>query len=185
MTTARSRMPGPLRGPSRRGRRWWLALIVVVAVGTAGFERCRMPDSAGRETWTVRAVHDGDTVTCHDTAGRAHRIRLLGIDAPEITQPHGPEARSALERKVGHRRVAVEAHGYDRHGRLLGKLWALDRDVNLEMVAEGHAWAFGGFAPDPEFVEAESLARRERRGLWAAASPEEPSRWRAAHPHLP
>lgn len=177
--------PGPPRGRPSRPLSRWFAAMALLALATAVLERCRVPDAAGRETWTVRVVHDGDTVTCHDTAGRAHRIRLLGIDAPEITQPHGPEARSALERKVGHRRVAVEAHGYDRHGRLLGKLWALDRDVNLEMVAEGHAWAFGGFAPDPEFVEAESLARRERRGLWAAASPEEPSRWRAAHPHVP
>ena len=185
MTPARSRMPGPLRGPSRRGRRWWLALIVVVAVATAGLARCRMPDSAGRETWTVRAVHDGDTVTCHDTDGQARRIRLLGIDAPELGQTHGREARAALARKVGERRVGVAARGHDRHGRLLATLWIEERDINREMVAEGHAWAFGGIAPDPDLVEAESSARRERRGLWAESLPEEPAHWRASHPRQP
>lgn len=175
----------PRRGRPSRSRLRWFAAMALLAVATASVERCRVPDAAGRETWTVAVVHDGDTVTCHDTAGRAHKIRLLGIDAPEMTQPHGREARSALERKVGHRRVAVESRGYDKHGRLLGRLWIDERDVDLEMVAEGHAWAFGGFAPDPALVEAESLARRERRGLWAAASPEEPSQWRAAHPHEP
>ena len=159
--------------------------MALVSVAVAAVDRCRIPDAAGRETWTVHVVHDGDTVTCHDTSGRAHKIRLLGIDAPEIKQPHGTLARSALERKVGHRRVAVESRGYDKHGRLLGKLWLDERDVCREMVAEGHAWVFGGIAPDPILVEAESLARRERRGLWAEAGPVEPSQWRAAHPHKP
>ena len=159
--------------------------MAVAAVATAALERCRMPDAAGRETWTVRIVHDGDTVTCHDTAGRAHRIRLLGIDSPEMAQDHGREARGALLRKVGDRRVAVVPRGYDRHGRLLATLWIDDRDVNREMVAEGHAWAFGRIAPDPELVEAEAAARRDRRGLWSAAHPEEPSHWRATHPHQP
>jgi endonuclease YncB( thermonuclease family) len=53
------------------------------------------------------------------------------------------------------------------------------------MVVEGHAWVSGRIAPDPDLVEAESLARRERRGLWADAAAVEPSQWRAAHPWQP
>jgi len=86
---------------------------------------------------------------------------------------------------VAGRRVAVVSRGYDQHGRLLGTLWIDDRDINREMVAEGHAWVFGGISPDPDLVEAESAARRERRGLWAGGHAEEPSQWRAAHPRQP
>jgi len=173
------------RGPKTRWRLWWFAAVALVAVGTAAVERCRIPDAVGRPTWTVRAVHDGDTVTCHDTAGQAHKIRLLGIDAPEVAQPWGRESSQALSRKVAGRRVAVVSRGYDQHGRLLGTLWIDDRDINREMVVEGHAWVSGRIAPDPDLVEAESLARRERRGLWADAAAVEPSQWRAAHPWQP
>ena len=179
------RRPVRPRGLGSRWRPWWFAAVALAAVGTAAVERCRIPDAAGRPTWTVRAVHDGDTVTCGDNEGRSHKIRLLGIDAPEASQAWGRESAAALSRKVAGRRVAVVPRGYDRHGRLLGTLWIDDRDINREMVAEGHAWVFGGIAPAPELVEAESAARRARRGLWAGDHPEEPSHWRAAHPRQP
>lgn len=177
--------PSRRRAPYRRLVPWWFLAVALVAVGTAAFERCRLPDAAGRPTWTVRVVHDGDTVTCHDNEGRAHRIRLLGIDAPEFEQRHGDASRAALARKVGERRVAVESRGFDRHGRLLATLWIDERNINREMVEEGHAWAFGGIAPDPDIVDAEGRARRGRRGLWADDAAEEPSRWRAEHPRHP
>lgn len=179
------RLPGRPRGLPARRRTWWFVAVALAAIGTAAMERCRIPDGAGRPTWTVRTVHDGDTVTCVDPAGGMHRIRLLGIDAPEVSQPWGRESSEALSRKVARRRVAVVPRGHDQHGRLLGTLLIDDRDINREMVAEGHAWVFGGIAPDPDLVEAESAARRERRGLWAADRVEEPSHWRAAHPRQP
>ena len=183
--------PGPRRPsrrpavPPRRGRTAWVVAVVLVALAAAALERCRMPDPAGRPTWTVRVVHDGDTVTCHDTDGRPHRIRLVGIDAPELEQAHGRVARGALARKLAERRVAVASRGFDKHGRLLATLWIDDRDINLEMVEEGHAWVFGGFAPDPELVAAESRARGARLGLWEDGRAEEPAAWRAAHPREP
>ena len=76
----------------------------------------------------------------------------------------------------------MEGAARDQHGRLLGTLWLGDRDVNRELVAEGHAWVFGGFAPDPDLLAAESEARKARRGLWAAPHPLAPQQWRAEHP---
>ena len=179
------RPPNPPHGRPSRWRPWWFAAMAVAAIGTAAVERCRIPDAVSRPTWTVRTVHDGDTVTCVDPQGGLHKIRLLGIDAPEASQAWGRESSQALSRKVARSRVAVVSRGYDQHGRLLGTLWIDDRDINREMVAEGHAWVFGRIAPDPDLVEAESAARRERRGLWAAGLPKEPSDWRAAHPRQP
>jgi len=100
------RRPDRRRGlPSRWS--WWFAAMALAAIGTAAVERCRIPDAVGRPTWTVRTVHDGDTVTCHDTEGGTHKIRLLGIDAPESAQAWGRESSAALSRKVAGRRVAV------------------------------------------------------------------------------
>ena len=37
--------------------------------------------------------------------------------------------------------VTVVSSGYDRYDRLLGRIWLGGRDINPEMVREGHAWA--------------------------------------------
>ena len=49
-------------------------------------------------------------------------------------------------------------------------------------VAEGWAWAFGGFSPAEDLVAAEAAARRDRRGLWAEPRPMSPAEWRRLHP---
>lgn len=179
----RYRLPPPPPGLPRRLRVWYtLAAAVVAAVVTATAPMCPVTDGQGRPAWRVEAVNDGDTVTCIDAAGKQVRIRLVRIDAPELDQPMGREARAALATKLGGGVVRVEGESRDQHGRLLGTLLVGDRDVNREMVAEGWAWAFTGFAEDDDLVAAEAEARRARRGLWSDPQPMPPGRWRELHP---
>lgn len=158
-----------------------MVLAAIASALAAAVSSCPRHDAAGRPLWQVEMVNDGDTVTCVDEAGQTVKIRLQGIDAPEFDQPHGRSARNALEQKLAGRRVRVAGTARDQHGRLLGTLWLDDRNVNRELVAEGHAWVFGGFAPDPDLVNAEEAARRARRGLWASDNPVSPSQWRRDH----
>jgi len=178
----RLHLPPPPPGLPRRLRAWYVAAAAVLTAVVAALPACPVHDAAGRPLWRVETVHDGDTVTCLDAAGGPQKIRLRGIDAPEFGQPHGREAREALAAKLAGGAVRVEGAARDRHGRLLGTLWIGDRDVNRELVAEGHAWVFDGFAPDPAFVAAEAEARKARRGLWALPHPVAPHDWRAGHP---
>lgn len=157
-------------------------MMAVVLIGAAVIRSCPRHDVAGRPLWRVEAVHDGDTVTCVDERGRPRRIRLRGIDAPEHGQPHGDASRRALATKLAGGVVRVEGGDRDQHGRLLGRLRIGDRDLNRELVAEGHAWVFDGFAPGEDLLAAEAEARRHRRGLWSDDRPVEPRQWRAAHP---
>jgi endonuclease YncB( thermonuclease family) len=143
---------------------------------------CPRHDVAGRPLWRVDTVHDGDTVTCIDTEGRPQKIRLVGIDAPEHGQAFGDASRRALAAKLAGGAVRVEGDARDQHGRLLGTLWIDDRNLNHELVAEGWAWAFGGFVEDEDLVSAEAAARRARRGLWAGERPIPPRQWRDSHP---
>jgi endonuclease YncB( thermonuclease family) len=83
---------------------------------------------------------------------------------------------------VAGRPVRVEGDAIDQHGRLLGTLWIEERNLNRELVAEGAAWVFGGFAPDEDLVAAEETARRDRLGLWVDPRPTAPSEWRRLHP---
>ncbi|MFM9010455.1 MAG: thermonuclease family protein, partial [Planctomycetota bacterium] len=81
--------------------------------------------------------------------------------------------------------VRVESHGVDKHGRLLGRLFVGDDDVNRALVASGWAWSFGGFAGDEALEADEERARGARKGLWAGDDPIRPSRWRDLHPSRP
>jgi len=176
-------VPPPPRGMPRRLRVWYtLAAAVLSAVVAATAPYCPATDAQGRPAWRVEMINDGDTVTLLDTAGQRVRVRLVGIDAPELDQPMGRESRAALAAKLTGGIVRVEGDARDQHGRLLGTLRLADRDLNREMVAEGWAWAFTGFAENDDLIAAESAARRGRRGLWADPQPQPPRQWRELHP---
>lgn len=163
-------------------RGWYMLAATIVSAVIAAVPMCPMHDPQGRPLWRVDYVHDGDTVTCIDDANRPQKIRLVGIDAPELDQPFGRESRAALAAKLGGGRVRVEGNSRDQHGRLLGTLWVEDRDVNRELVADGWAWVFAGFNPDPRLLDAETSARSAHRGLWSGPHPQQPSEWRRDHP---
>lgn len=176
----------PARRLSRERLLRVIGLIVVLAIASLLRERFdAQPVTPAVEAWTIQTVHDGDTVTAVAADGREERIRLLGIDAPEYRQAHGREARAALKQKVRGQPVRLEPHGRDQYDRLLGTLWIDQRNLNRELVAEGHAWVFDRFTPRADLQEAQQEARRDRRGLWATPDPLRPSEWRQAHPRHP
>lgn len=178
-----------LRRPPGMPRRDWdrflLVLAVVALVATLVVRFVGVRDAAGRPAWRVDRIHDGDTVSCRDESDAIRKIRLVGIDAPELDQPFGRESRAALVTLLAGGVVRVESHGIDKHGRLLGRLFVADDDVNLALVDAGWAWSFGGFAGDAELEAAEERARAARLGLWAGNDPIRPSRWRDLHPSRP
>ncbi len=136
----------------------------------------------------VVAVADGDTVTVlrqTATGARQVRVRLTEIDAPESGQPWGARAQQALADKVFRKTVQVSASGNDHYGRLLARLYITDgdrltgRDVNREMVREGHAWVYRRFATE-NWLPDEAAARDSGLGLWSlgAGAAVPPWEWR-------
>ena len=107
---------------------------------------------------------DGDTVDLLVTVGGQHqqvRVRLTEIDTPERGQPWGNRAKQALAEKVFRQDVVVEMHqSTDAYGRILGRIWLGDRDINRELVREGYAWAYREYLTDPSFLEDEQTAVR-------------------------
>lgn len=132
----------------------------------------------------VVAVADGDTVTVLDESRQQHRIRLLGIDAPERRQAFGNRARQHLADRVFQREVAVEFGKKDRYGRILGKVVLDGEDINLLMLREGMAWHYKQFQRDQRpadrvlYATAEREAREAGRGLWADPHPQPPWEFR-------
>jgi endonuclease YncB( thermonuclease family) len=68
----------------------------------------------------VVAIADSDTLTVLDDANTEHKIRLAGIDAPEMKQPFGTKAREALSSKTFGKRVNIDVITLDRFQRKVG-----------------------------------------------------------------
>ena len=125
----------------------------------------------------VDHVTDGDTLAL-TTDQTTYRIRLHEIDTPEHDQPWSREARQALSSKVAGKYVRVEIETVDDYGRTVGNVWLGDRDINREMVREGHAWVYRKYLKDRSLLEEEAAARDASRGLWGLAEPVPPWQWR-------
>lgn len=127
-----------------------------------------LPAWAGdRISGVVRSVYDGDTLTLESVDQGIVKVRLEGIDAPELAQPHGKAARDALRDLVLASEVQVLVLDADRYGRAVGLVRAGTLDVNAELVRLGHAWAYLDYQPRPVLLDLETLARSQARGLWA------------------
>ena len=70
----------------------------------------------------VVKVADGDTVTIVDDSGQKHRIRLMGIDAPEKDQSYGDVSTKNLERLINGKRTTINFSKHDWYGRIVGKV---------------------------------------------------------------
>ena len=114
-------------------------------------------------------VSDGDTITIA-AEGRKEKVRLIGIDAPELRQEGGPEAQQYLAKRILNRRVKVEGETRDRYGRLLGTVYLGEENINLSLVREGHAWDYKAYSAGPAYTRAERAARAARRAKRAVSA---------------
>ncbi|WP_052130016.1 thermonuclease family protein [Sphingomonas sp. 35-24ZXX] len=118
----------------------------------------------------VAQVSDGDSLVI---AG--HRIRLFGIDAPELSQTCstnaaawacGESAKRALEGLVDGQTIACQVQGYDQYERGLAVCSTEFLSLNEAMVELGWALAYTQFSAD--YLDAQNRAKDRRAGLWAS-----------------
>ncbi len=128
----------------------------------------------------VVGVSDGDSLTLLDAEKRQYKIRLQGIDAPEIKQAYGQKSKESLSKMVHGKTIQVHAYKKDRFGRTVGQVMLGDIDICLEQVRRGLAWHFKDYqdeqsAEDRErYDRAEKQAREQGLGLWQDAAPVAP-----------
>lgn len=124
---------------------------------------------------SVKSVHDGDTLTLAD--GR--KIRLWGVDAPELKQQGGPEAKDWLQQRLAQGGWTVTVRTQDRYQRFVAELPTATGSINQDLVAAGHAWWYRDYARKADNLrQAEETARKEKRGLWAQPDPQAPWNFR-------
>ena len=161
------------------------------------YEVCRLAldepsndESLGSFEGRVASVTDGDTLTILNGKKRL-RVRLYGIDAPELTQSSGTKAKQALSKLVHRKTVSVERKGTDGFGRTLAILKVGDVNVNQQMLADGWAWHIiaeqfeysqqtsQGSKSELSLSELMTQSQSRRLGLWADEDPVTPWKYRA------
>lgn len=128
----------------------------------------------------VTSVHDGDTLTCSEN-GQAYKIRLNGIDAPELAQTRGQDAQRFSENMVGGHQVRILVTDIDRYGRLVSDVVLGDKRLNYELVRAGWAWWYQAYSKDQNLSVLEQRAKSSRIGLWADVHPQAPWDYRKSH----
>lgn len=158
---------------SLRTLRSWAVMLVLFAAMVAA--NVYLGSGPG-ETFSgkARAV-DGDSL---ELGGR--RVRLYGIDAPELRQtcekaggttPCGQRAQAELKFMISGKHVECESFGIDHYDRTLARCQAGEADLGAAMVRAGWAISYGDYGGE------ERQARRDRAGIWAGEFIE-PADWR-------
>lgn len=159
-----------------------LTALLLLSGGFLGAGCIPVSSHDREEKATVVSVADGDTITVK-LNGVKQRVRLIGIDAPELAHEEQSEECYALESTaelkelVLEKEVVLEADSTqdnaDKYGRLLRYVFLADEatvSVNQKLVADGFAFEYtydGPYRYQTEFRDAEGVADKEGNGLWA------------------
>ena len=163
-----------------------LLLAAVLALPVAWAQRS--PPKAELVEGSVVRVTDGDSLWFQPAdAQRRHLVvRLHNIDAPEICQEGGPQARDHLREWVLNRPATLRVIGMDDYGRTVGVLLQGSVNLNVRMVEEGHAWSTRDKHGRGPHLKEEKMARALRRGLHASGGePVMPKDFRRANGPCP
>ncbi|MCG1003089.1 MULTISPECIES: thermonuclease family protein [Halobacterium] len=178
-------------------RRALLVLAVVALAASAGCIGALTTDQQPAESRNATVVHvvDGDTVDVRFADGSEERVRLLGVDTPEVHTDVSPgefegvpdtEAGRSCLRSWGERaseyaidRLAGESvtvefdaesdrrGGYDR---LLAYVVVGNESFNRALLADGYARLYDSeFTQRDDYAAVERRARENTTGLWACA----------------
>jgi micrococcal nuclease len=114
------------------------------------------------------AVIDGDTFRLE--TGEA--VRLIGIDAPELSQPGGEESRDYLAHLILNKGVTLKTgiEDRDKYNRLLRFVYIGDVCINEKMIRQGYAEA--RYLPSNDslreyYIQLEIEAEIMKAGLWS------------------
>ena len=118
----------------------------------------------------VTSIEDGDSLVVK-TPTESITIHLEGIDAPEMSQPGGFEAKAALRELTLGKKVTVRLKSAIDH---LARIEVDGADVSAAMIRRGMAWHCPRFTTDRDLTDAEEEARAAQRGLWSAPRPMPP-----------
>lgn len=153
-------------------------VIAVIAQSWQGplwdvrFRRSQDPVLVVEEVFkaTVTSIEDGDSVLV-TTPNERYTLHLVGVDAPELSQPGGPEAKAFLSELVLGKAVTVRLKSVSERS---ARLEINGSDVSAALIRAGMAWHCPRYTEDHDLTRAEADARKAKRGLWNLDRPTPP-----------
>ena len=153
-----------------------LALLITAPAASANARQRAAPLQG-----VAQRVVDGDSLWFIPAGQAAVEVRLADMDAPELCQPHGREAKAALTALVLNRPAQLRGLARDQHGRLVARIDVDGVDVATRMVEEGQAWSARQRNDRGPLMKQERMARALARGLHAAPGAVMPRDFRRSH----
>lgn len=185
-----------------------IIFILLIAIGSFFEEhayprRSPQPPEISDTRLKILNCYDGDTCQAKTKDGIRLTLRLIGIDAPEISrkgkrgknkegQTYAQESRDYLRKHTEGKNIPVRIMGSDTYKRYLALLYPerltkpsddIKKSLNYEMVIKGYAFAYKDKRSDKkllkEFMGAENSAAQKRIGFWGLQKPpEDPAKFR-------
>ncbi|MBV7434482.1 thermonuclease family protein [Cardiobacteriaceae bacterium TAE3-ERU3] len=146
--------------------KYLLILSVLLATTASAYEL------AGKVVY----VTDGDTITLL-VDREQHKIRLLGIDAPERKQPYGSKSTAMLSAMIKGKQITADCTKKDRYKRDLCTLYLDGLDINSKMVRLGGAWVYRKYYKSGPYYALEAEAQAAKRGLWHTSEYQDIAPW--------
>ena len=125
----------------------------------------------------VISVRDGDTIEVSHRR-RIKRIRLHGIDCPEINQHSGRHAKRFTSKLALGKKAKIIKKDIDKYGRIVAEVFLDNTSLNRELVKNGWAWHYVRYSSDEKLDELEKNARQKKLGLWQKENPLPPWEFR-------
>lgn len=91
---------------------------------------------------TVINVHDGDTLQVQNDSGKIYKVRIYGVDCPELKQPRGDEARRMTSNLLKGKTIHVIPINQKSYGRQVAGIVLLEDMLVLQdvLITAGLAW---------------------------------------------
>lgn len=132
----------------------------------------------------IAAYGSGSAFAVLDANDKLRRVKLTGVDAPELKQPRGDQARRFAHEWIGSGAIVVIVDAVRSDGRIHGRINVEGEDFGLKLLGAGLAWCDPHDAGDlPEalrlrYSETCETAKRRRAGLWLDHNPMPPWEFR-------
>ncbi len=151
------------------------------------------------EAKLIRVI-DGDTIEAVTNAyndinrikvGKIYRIKLYGIDCPELDQPFGTNAKKftiKILTNLHANYLEIQEMAKDKYNRIIAKVlivqpseWNIKIDLIPSLINSGYAWVSDKYCKDDicqEWKKLQAEAKKKKIGLWSQPNPIPPWEWR-------
>jgi micrococcal nuclease len=118
---------------------------------------------------TVIKIVDADTYQVLNNA-KVFTVRLANVDAPELSQQFGTEAKQFVSELIYGKQVLLDTHNKDRYNRTVASISIHGKALDSILISNGWAWYYEAYGHDKKLAAYQNEAIKFKLGLWHCGS---------------